>query len=56
MKLNAPKQNVWLIAVIVGVVGVVGQFVAIPFVSGYAFWLVTAGLVVLALSTLLKGM
>ncbi len=56
MTLNAPKKNVWLVSVIVGVLGLVGFFVAIPFVSTYAFWFVTVGFALLALSTMLKGM
>ncbi len=56
MKLNAPTQNFWWIAVILGVLGVVAQFVAVPFVSVYSFWFVTVGFVLLTLSTVLKGM
>jgi len=56
MNLNAPKQNIWLVAVIVGVLGVLGSFVAIPFVSANAFWFVTVGFAILMLSTVLKGM
>ena len=56
MKLNAPTKNWWWISVILAVVGVIGHFVAIPFVSVYAFWIVTVGFVLLALSTVLKGM
>ena len=56
MNLNAPKQNIWLVAVIVGIIGVISTFVAIPFVSGYAFWFVTVGFAVLALATVVKGM
>jgi hypothetical protein len=56
MKLNAPTKNWWWISVILAVVGVIGYFVAIPFVSVYAFWIVTVGFVLLALSTVLKGM
>ena len=56
MKLNAPKNITWWIAVIVGVLGVLGNFVAIPIVSGEAFWFVTVGFVLLALATYLKGL
>ena len=56
MKLNAPTQNFWWISVILVVIGVVGQFVAIPFVTVYSFWIVTVGFILLALSTVLKGM
>ena len=55
MNLSAPKKNVWLIAVIVGVVGIIGTFVAIPFVSVYAFWLVVVAFVLLLAGTALKG-
>ncbi|MEN8242156.1 MAG: hypothetical protein ABFS17_09570 [Chloroflexota bacterium] len=55
MRLNAPKKITWWIAVILGVLGVVANFVAIPFVSGFAFWFVTVAFVLLALATYLKG-
>ncbi len=55
MKLNAPKQVVWLVAVIVGGLGILGNFVAISFVSAYAFWLVAVGFALLALGTAMKG-
>ncbi len=55
MKLNAPKKITWWVAVVVGVVGIVAQFVAIPVLSGFAFWLVAAAFVILALATYLKG-
>lgn len=56
MQTNAPKFIIWLVAVILGVLGILGTFVAIPVVSAYTFWLVTAGFIVLALATVLKGM
>jgi hypothetical protein len=55
MNLSAPKQQVWIIAVILGFLGIVGTFIAIPVVSAYAFWFVVAGFVLLFLGTLLKG-
>jgi hypothetical protein len=56
MKLNAPKKNTWLVAVVIGVVGIIAKFVAIPFISIYAFWLVVVAFVLLALATYLKGL
>jgi len=56
MKLNAPTKRWWWISVILTVIGFIGYFVAIPFVSVYAFWFVVVGFVLLALSTVLKGM
>jgi hypothetical protein len=56
MKFNAPTQRWWWISVILAAIGLIGYFVAIPFVSVYAFWFMTVGFVFLALSTVLKGM
>ena len=56
MNLNAPKQITWLIAVILGVLGLIGYFVAIPVVSIHAFWFVFAGFVLLALGSFVKGL
>lgn len=56
MKLNAPKKNTWLVAVVIGVIGIIAKFVAIPFLSIYAFWLVVVAFVLLVLATYLKGL
>ncbi|MCQ2976119.1 MAG: hypothetical protein MJ211_15065 [Bacteroidales bacterium] len=56
MKLSAPKVGVWSVSVVLGVLGILGKFVAIPFVSAYAFWLVVAAFAILAIATLLKGL
>lgn len=56
MRLSAPKTTTWWIAMILGVLGIVGTYVSIPFVSGYAFLFVAAGFVLLALATFLKGL
>ncbi|MBN1350814.1 hypothetical protein JXJ21_15455 [candidate division KSB1 bacterium] len=55
MRLNAPKKVVWIIAVILGIVGVVAELAKIAAIEPYAFWLVLVGLVLLTLSTWLKG-
>lgn len=56
MKLSAPKVVTWWIAVIAGVLGILGTFISIPFVSNYTFFLVAAGFVLLALATFLKDL
>ncbi len=56
MKLSAPKITTWWIAVILGILGVLAKLVTIPVLSGIAFWLVVAGLVLLILATLLKDL
>jgi len=54
MKLSEPKVITFWVAVILGVLGVIGMFVTS--LTPYAFWLVLAGLVVLALGNLIKGL
>ena len=46
----------WLVAVILGVVGLLGTFVTLPVITCYAFWFVFAGFALLALGTYLKGL
>lgn len=52
--LSAPKGVTWIIAVALGLLGLLGHVGTISALSAYSFWLVTAGLVLLALATLLK--
>lgn len=56
MKLSAPKQVTWWVALIVGALGILANFVTIPFLSEYAFWLVVIGFVLLVLATYLKDL
>ena len=59
MKLSAPKMVTWLVALVVGVIGIlihVGSLsiVAVPF--GLGFWLVVVAFVLLLVATLMKGL
>ncbi|MBN2257484.1 MAG: hypothetical protein JW704_06640 [Anaerolineaceae bacterium] len=54
MKLTPPKQITFWISVILGVLGILG--LVLPFLAPFAFWLVLAGLVLLVLALLLKGL
>ena len=54
MKLSAPKVITWWIAVIIGVLGILGHLTTIQFVSANAFWFVAIGFVLLVFATLLK--
>lgn len=56
MKLSAPKVVTFWIAVILAVLGVLASQGYIPGLSGYAFWLVVAGFVLLALGNLVKDL
>ena len=56
MKLSAPKQVTFWIAVVIAVVGLIAGLVTIPVLSGFAFWLVVIAFVILALANVLGGM
>ena len=56
MKLSAPKNITWWIAVVLGVLGILGTFVTLPLVSANAFWFVAVGFILLALATFLKDL
>jgi hypothetical protein len=56
MKLSAPMVITFWIAVILALLGVLAYAGTIPGFSAYAFGLVVAGFIVLALGNLVKGM
>jgi heme/copper-type cytochrome/quinol oxidase subunit 1 len=56
MQLSAPKLITWWLALIIGALGVIANFVTLPVLSGLAFWLVVVGLVLLLLATILEGL
>ena len=55
MKLNAPTQALWVVALILGVLGLLGHFARIATVSAYSFELLAVGFLVLVVATLYKG-
>ena len=55
MRLSAPKQVTWWIALILGVLGVIATFVTIPGLTEISFWLVVVGWVLLLLATVIEG-
>jgi hypothetical protein len=56
MKLNAPKQITWIIALILGLLGIFGTLVDIPLVTEYNFWFVVIGWLLLIIATITKGL
>jgi hypothetical protein len=56
MKLSAPKVVTFWIAVALAALGLLGSQGVFAGLSTYAFWLVLAGFVLLALGTLLKDL
>lgn len=56
MRLNAPKQITWIIALILGIVGLLGVLVTIPVISGIEFWIVLVALILMLLATYLRDL
>jgi hypothetical protein len=56
MKLSAPKFVTFLVALVLVLAGVLAQLGVVAVLAQYAFWLVLAGFVVLALAVLLKDL
>ena len=56
MKLSAPKQISWLVALILGVLGLIGALFTVPFLTNFAFWFVFVGLVLMLAATYFEGL
>jgi hypothetical protein len=56
MKLTPPKNITWWIAVVLGVLGLLGKITNIPIVTGLEFWFVFVAFAILVLATLLKDL
>ncbi len=54
MILSAPTRNVFFIAAIIGIIGIVAHFIPVPFATANQFWLVTIGFILLMVGTLFK--
>ncbi len=55
MNLSPPTKNVFYISVVLAVVGILGSFITIPFVSANAFWFLVVAYVILFLGNIMKG-
>jgi hypothetical protein len=53
VKLKTPAQPVFLVALALLVLAMIGNFATVPFVSNYPFWFAVGGYVVLALGSIL---
>lgn len=56
MKLSAPKNVTFYIAVVLGVLGLLGAVIPLGFVTTLAFWFVFVGLVVLVAGNVLPNL
>lgn len=55
MRLSAPKQITFLIAVILAILAIVATLVSIPTISGFAFWILVVAFIVLAIGNMIDG-
>ncbi len=55
MALSAPTRPVWAASLVLAAIGVLGRFVAIPYISGYAGWWLGLAYLVLLIATSFKG-
>jgi hypothetical protein len=56
MKLSAPSQVMWIIALILGILGILASMGVVAALATYAFWLVVAGWALLLIATLMRNM
>jgi len=56
MKLSAPKQITWIIALILGLLGILATLVPIPVISGIALWVVAVGLALMLIATVTRNL
>lgn len=56
MRLNAPKNVTWIIALVLGLLAILSNFTSLPFITENNFWILAIGWVLLILATYLKNL
>ncbi len=56
MRLSAPKMATWVVALVLGLLGILASLVVIPGLSPIAFWLVVLAFIILLIATTVEGM
>lgn len=56
MKLSAPKQITWFVALALAVLALLGQTSVVAALSPYAFWLALIAAALMLLATIVKGL
>jgi hypothetical protein len=54
MRPSAPSKYVWIIGLVLGILGIIGHYVTIDFLTEYNYPLLLAGFVLLAAGTTIK--
>ncbi len=55
MKLSAPKGTTFMLALLIAMLALVSNFVVLPVLSAYAFWLLLLAFIILMAGVLFKG-
>ena len=56
LHISAPKRVTFWISLVLGLLGIIGTFLPIPFVSANAYWVLAAGWLLLTLGCFVKGL
>jgi len=57
MKFSAPRQITWIIALILGVVGILANLASVPVITPViGFWLLVVGWLLLLIATITHGL
>lgn len=56
MNLSAPTMPIFIISLILAILAILGVYMAIPIVSGNAFWVAIIAYVVLLVGNVAKGL
>jgi hypothetical protein len=54
IKPSTPSKYVWIIGLVIGILGIIGHFVTIDYLTTYNYPLLLAGFVLLAVGTTFK--
>lgn len=54
MRLSAPTQILWVLAVIIGICGIIGHLTHVKYLTEYKFVLVMIGFIILVIGTLFR--
>lgn len=55
MSLSPPTTVVFVISIILAALAIIGQYVAIPFISEHGFWVAVIAYVILAAGNIFRG-
>lgn len=55
MSLSPPTTVVFVVSIILAALAIIGQFVAIPFITENGFWVAVVAYVILAIGNIFRG-